>query len=116
MSYAVRNDGAGWRAVDGPQDCTEGEFWQGEQPDIPPVSDVPAVVSRFQARAAMMQAGILDDAEAAVAQADAITRLAWAEATEFRRASPAVAALAATMGLSSAQLDDLFRAAAQIEA
>lgn len=64
----------------------------------------------------MLQAGILDDAEAAVAQADAITRLAWAEATEFRRASPAVAALATTMGLSSAQLDDLFRAAAQIEA
>lgn len=34
MSYAVRNDGAGWRAVDGPEDCMSNEYWQAEQPPL----------------------------------------------------------------------------------
>ena len=34
MSYAVRNDGLGWRAVESAQDCTEGEIWQAEQPPV----------------------------------------------------------------------------------
>lgn len=32
MSYAVRIDGMGWRAVNGPGDCTEGEMWQADAP------------------------------------------------------------------------------------
>ncbi len=35
MSYAVRNDGAGWRAVDGPQDCDVDEHWEEAQPPTP---------------------------------------------------------------------------------
>lgn len=74
------------------------------------------VVSRFQARAALMQAGLLDAVEQAVAQADALTRMAWAEAVELRRTSPAIAAIAAAVGLTEAQLDALFRTAMAIEA
>ena len=74
------------------------------------------VVSRFQAKAALSVAGLLAGAEAAVAGADAMTQLAWAEAIEFRRNSPTIAALAGALSLTDTDLDDLFRAAALIEA
>lgn len=35
MSYAVRNDGKGWRAVNGPDDIGPDEFYSIEQP-VPP--------------------------------------------------------------------------------
>ena len=34
MSYAVRNDGLGWRAVQSELDCTESETWQEDPPPI----------------------------------------------------------------------------------
>jgi hypothetical protein len=74
------------------------------------------VVSRFQAKAALMQAGHLPAVETVIAAADAITQLAWAEAVEMRRTSPMIAGLAGAIGLTDADLDDLFRAAALIEA
>ena len=74
------------------------------------------VVSRFQAKAALSEAGLLEAAETAVAGADTITKLAWAEAIEFRRNSPTIKTLADTLNLSPTQLDNLFRAASQIEA
>jgi hypothetical protein len=77
---------------------------------IPP----PDVVSRFQAKAALSAAGLLPAVEAALADADPIAQLAWAEAIEFRRNSPTILGLAAALGLTSAQVDDLFHAAAAI--
>ena len=77
---------------------------------------VPSVVSRFQARAALYQAGLLDQAEAAVAEGDALVKMAWADAREFRRHSPTVVAIADALGLTNEQVDDLFRDAALIEA
>ena len=74
------------------------------------------VVSRFQAKAALMAAGHLPAVEAVIAAADAITKLAWAEAVEMRRTSPMIAGLAGAVGLSDTDLDNLFRAAALIEA
>ena len=74
------------------------------------------VVSRFQAKAALSAAGLLEAAETAVSGADAMTQLAWAEAIEFRRNSPAILALSGALGLSDTDLDGLFRAAALIEA
>lgn len=74
------------------------------------------VCSRFQARAALLSAGLLATVEAAVAQADAFVQIAWADAVEFRRNSPTIAALQSAVGLTDAQIDDLFRSAMQIEA
>jgi len=74
------------------------------------------VVSRFQAKAAMLQAGMLPDVEAAISAADATTQLAWAEAVEFRRNSPTITALAQSLGLTDEQVDDLFRQAVTITA
>lgn len=93
--------------------------WDGSQWVAPPVY-VPQIVSRFQAKAALLNAGLLSQVEAIIAHpaTDAMTKLAWAEAIEFNRQSPTVLGLAAalTPPLTSQQLDDLFIAAAQINA
>lgn len=75
-------------------------------------------VSRFQALAALMQAGLLDDvtAWANAPTTDPLHKLAFDTAAEFSRSSPTLAAGAAALGWSEGQLDDLFAAAAQIQA
>ncbi len=78
---------------------------------------VPQSVSRFQAKAALASIGKLDDADAAVAASnDPLLQLAWAEAPDFPRNSAGINALAPALGLSQADLDDLFIAAAGISA
>jgi hypothetical protein len=79
---------------------------------------VPPFVSRFQARAALLQTGYLDDIEAFMADpaTDPFVRIAWQDAQEFRRNSPTVLSLQSFLGLTDGQLDDLFRFAATIEA
>ncbi|MHA7916511.1 hypothetical protein [Alloalcanivorax xenomutans] len=76
------------------------------------------VVSPFQARAALQQAGLLQDVEQYMSDPDAdpMAVLAWQNATEFRRLSALVATVSASLGLTAEQLDDLFRAAAALEA
>jgi len=73
-------------------------------------------VSKFQAKAALAQAGLLDQVKQAVASADTITQLAWEDATEFNRNSPTIAALSQALGLTDEQVDDLFKQADQIAA
>lgn len=85
-----------------------------EPEPAPPM--IPTSISRFQARAALLAAGLLDDVEAAVAAAGNFERLAWAEAMEWRRDSPTLMTLAAGVGLSEVEIDDLFVQAAQIRA
>lgn len=84
-------------------------------PDLLAIERADMVVSRFQARAALHLAGVLPMVETVLKSADFITQLAWAEAQEFRRNSPTIAALAGGLGLDDKALDDLFRAAKQIE-
>ena len=74
------------------------------------------VCSRFQAKAALLQAGLLDQVEAVLAEADPVAKLAWADAVEFRRNSPTIAALAKSVDMTDEQVDDLFRAAKKIRA
>lgn len=47
MSYAIRNDGAGWRAAGGPDDCGPDETWQADQP--PMVSFEPGPIDQIAA-------------------------------------------------------------------
>jgi hypothetical protein len=100
-----------------------GHEWSGEAWVAPPAAPapVPPVVSRFQARAAMMltphgEGTLLEAVTAAVAAADPMVQLAWAEAVEWQRASPAINGLGAGLGLTAEDLDDLFRLAATIQA
>lgn len=96
-------------------------------PEPAPVVLVPASVTNFQARAALLQvpAGegstlfqVIDDAlRAAKDTPDGrIPWQAWEQANDFFRAGALVNTLGAQFGLDSAQIDDLFRAAVLIEA
>ncbi len=92
-----------------------------EHPDAPATPQppqIPQVVSRFQARVALHLAGLLDAVEALMAapETPALAKLAWADAQEFKRNSPTVQAMAAAIGLTEAQLDELFTTAAGIDA
>jgi len=77
-------------------------------------SGVPDVVSRFQARAALYKSSMLESAELAVSNSDQLTKLAWADAQEFRRDSPILQSIAQALDLTSDDLDDLFKTASQI--
>ena len=85
---------------------------------VPPpvVVTVPNSVSRFQARAALYNAGLLSAVEAAIGGADELVKMAWADAQEFRRNSPTILAMASMLELNSSHVDELFIQAAQIEA
>lgn len=83
-------------------------------PEDPPAS-VPEKVSRLQARLALMGAGLLQSVEDHIAASDdPVLQMAWAEATEWRRDSPTIAAIAAALSLSEDQVDELFIAAGAI--
>jgi hypothetical protein len=74
-------------------------------------------VSAFQAKGALLNRGLLDDATAAATAAGGLTLLAWQTATEYARLSPAITALAPAIGITDPEdLDDLFREAALISA
>lgn len=75
-----------------------------------------ATVSRFQAKAALHQAGLLEQVESFVNQsADPLVKLAWQEA-QFYRSSQMVNAIGGQLNLTPAQVDDLFKTAEQIQA
>ena len=95
----------GWR-LDGTQ-------WK---PPLPPAPVIPQSVTRFQAKAALDSAGLLDSVEAIMGHADTprITKLAWADAQTFNRQSSIVLSLGALLSLSDSQLDALFVSAAAI--
>jgi hypothetical protein len=78
---------------------------------------VPPRVTPYQARMALLQAGLLDAVEALMADpaTERAARIAWEYATVIERRSPFITALAPGLGLTSEQIDNLFRAAAQIE-
>ena len=86
--------------------------WVKPVDPAPSVSSVPISVSPYQARRALNAAGLREAVETAVASASYEVRDAWEYALTVERASPMIAALAAALGLSETQVDDLFIAAA----
>ena len=93
---------------------------EGNTPDpyVPPPPSIPQSVTRFQALATLAAAGHLPTIRTYIATLDQdnITRLAWENAADWERSSPTLAALATMLGLTDAQIDDLFITAAGISA
>ncbi len=84
---------------------------------IPPSENTEIVpeISGFQAKAALAQAGLLDDIETYMAtEADVLTRLRWQEAPTFRRNNTALMQIAVDIGITEEQLDQLFEIGKQI--
>jgi len=77
---------------------------------IPP----PQSVTMRQARLALLDAGLLDEVEAAFAQAGVAARIEWEYAQEVRRDSPLVAQMGQVLSLDDADLDALFAQAVQL--
>lgn len=87
-------------------------------PYVAPPPPIPSTVTRFQALATLAAGGYLDTVHTYI---DAlprsnITRLAFENAGDWERTSPTVNALAAMLGLTDTQVDELFVAAAQVSA
>lgn len=76
------------------------------------------MISAFQAHQALDDFSLIDQVEALMDDPATPnkTRRAWRMATEFRRLSPTVLELAGVLGLSTEELDELFRYALTIEA
>ena len=72
----------------------------------------PAQVTMRQARLALLAAGLLDDVEAMLAQADRAVQIEWEYATVVDRSSALVQAIGAALGLSEQRIDELFADAA----
>lgn len=75
---------------------------------------VPQVVSMAKALIVLRRANLLTTVEAAVTQAGGETLIAWNRAYELERNSTLVVSMAASLGLTSQQMDDLFTAAAAV--
>lgn len=92
----------------------------GNQPEMIPISDLPSVptsITRFQARAILLQVGLLDQIETFMSAETTprIYKLAWQDAQEFYRDSPLILTMAGVFSLSEEQLDNMFRQAALIK-
>lgn len=83
-----------------------------------PSPPVPQTITRHQLRVALHRTGNLAAAKAWIDNpgTDPELRIAMEEATLFHRSSPSLAALAVALGYGEQALDNLFRAAAKIEA
>jgi hypothetical protein len=75
---------------------------------------IPVTVALWQARAALLGAGKLDAVNAAVAKIGGAVAIAWDYGNSIDRASPTVAALGATLGMSDKDLDNLFIVASSL--
>lgn len=80
------------------------------QPAEPTGPHVPQSASRYQARAALLEAGLLNDVEDhfAALPDSSLMKLAWKEAPTVLRTSDAVSSAAAALGITGEQLDALF--------
>jgi hypothetical protein len=78
------------------------------------LNPAPQVVSRMQAMVALGDAGLLGQVQAWVNGQDAATQLIWSNASSFSRSSALLAKAAAALNLTSAQVDQLFVAAAAV--
>lgn len=118
MSYAIRNDGKGFRRVSGPGDLEAWETFSATEPEVGAVPDVPRAVTMRQARLALLGAGMLDAVNTAVANmpgdAGVAARIEWEYSQEVQRDKELVLALAPLLGLTSEQLDALFITAATL--
>jgi hypothetical protein len=87
---------------------------EGGQPAVPAV---PESVTNYQARTALLAAGLFEQVDNAVKAQGATSAAyqAWEYANNVYRGSPLIAGLGQALGLTGEQIDNLFRAAAAID-
>lgn len=90
-----------------------------ETADLSPPPPVPSSVTRRQARQALLLAGLLSQVQPAIdaipnAATRAMVAIEWADSLYFERDRPALIGLATALGMTSAQLDQLFITASKL--
>lgn len=93
--------------------------YQAPLPVLPPPPEVPQSVTRAQAKLALLQAGLLSSIQPAIDSIpDETTRVAaqieWDDRLSFERSSGALVSMATMLGMTDAQIDELFIAASQL--
>ena len=87
-------------------------------PEPPPEVIIPQRITARQAKLALLDAGLLDDVDAIIealpANVRAHVRIEWDRATHNERGSQVTQMVATALGLTSAQVDALFVAAAAL--
>lgn len=68
-------------------------------------------VTRAEGRLALHRAGLLEQAEALIAQADIETRIWYSDAQNWERDHPVVITMGTALGLAPEQIDQLFLSA-----
>lgn len=108
--------------VECPDGCNAGWSYDGTTFTAPPVPQppppqppaIPSVVSMRQARLALLQQNLLATVDAAIAAGNEADKITWEYATEVNRSDALVANLAAGLGLTETDLDNLFTLAATL--
>jgi hypothetical protein len=81
-------------------------------------ADIPVKVftplTKWQVLKVLRQFGLLASVEAAIAEADDITKEAWQYASTYERTSTVLNGMAQVLGMSSEQLDTLFEVGATL--
>lgn len=86
-----------------------GDSWDGQVFSKPVHAVVvPQFVEMTQARLALLQAGLLDDVDAAVTAMGGAVKIEWEYRLTIRRDNPLVLAVKNALGWSDQQMDDLF--------
>lgn len=98
-----------------------GNLWDGASFTAPVATppEVPQSITRAQAKLALLNAGLLDAVQPAIdAVNDAVMRkrmqIEWDDRLTFERSNPTLIGLAGALGMTDAQLDALFVAAAAL--
>lgn len=89
-------------------------LWRWDGKAITAAVPIPTSVTPRQVRLLLLQQGLLANVETMIAAADKATQITWEFATEFKRDNPLLEQLAKALGLTDAQVDQFFIAAAQL--
>lgn len=110
MSYAIRKDGLGWRAINKAEDVTADEVFSALKPAPISAPAVPQSVSALQALLALDHQGMSGAYEewAGSPQRTFAQRAFIQKAQTWKRDDPTLLAAATDLGLTGQQIDDLF--------
>ena len=114
--YGTPDDEAAIRALEEEAIALRAELRAYPAPEPPPEVIIPQRITARQAQLALLDAGLLDDVDAIIealpANVRAHVRIEWDRATHVERGSTVMQMVATALGLTAAQVDDLFVAAA----
>ncbi|CAB5079529.1 hypothetical protein UFOVP143_6 [uncultured Caudovirales phage] len=93
---------------------TDPNLWRWDGTTITAVVPVPVSVTPRQVRLLLLQQGLLANVEAMIKAGDQATQITWEFASEFLRNDPLLEQLSKALGLTDAQVDQFFIAAASL--